>query len=319
MPSSTLDDLLEAYGRVSAANRAVFDRFIQLAGRFDAAGIEVLLLKGADVVPRLYGVHGARPLSDVDLLVHETDLPAIQRLLTDLGFTPQIDGNPAYMSADRRLSLDLSTAIWYLDEHELASLWSRAITRPFFSTRITGLATEDLLIHLIAYAVVHRGHLAAPFAQDLRLLIEKESPDWPTVVSRARRYSLAVPIAHGLDHVHRSHPALGIPDAVFRDLAPGTWRERMLARFLRKAVTTTPLPEVGHLLLWLTQRPGRRWTRLRQTLWPSPTFLSYRYGMDGLAAPVNTRILRLSHLAIAALSLGGRVIRRLATMQESVR
>lgn len=319
MPSSTLDGLLEVYSRVSAANQAALDRFARLAEQLHATGIEHLVLKGADVLSRLYGVQGARPMCDVDLLVHEADLPAIDRLLTGLGFARQIDGNPAYVSPDRRLSLDLTATLWYLDERELTDIWSRAITRPFLGTQITCLATEDLLIHLIAYAVVHRGHLAAPFAQDLRLLIEKEPPDWPTVVSRAGQYGLAVPIAHGLNHVRRSHPAVGIPDAVFRDLAPGTLRERMLAWFLRKTVTTAPLPEVGHLLLGLTQRPGRRWSWLRQTVWPSRTFLSYRYGTDGPAAPVKTRIVRLYHLATAAVSLGGRLLGRLATMQEPVR
>jgi hypothetical protein len=319
MPSSTLDDLCKAYGLVSAANQAALDRFSHVANQFRATGIECLVLKGADVVSRLYGVRGARPMSDVDLLVHEVDLPAIDRLLTALGFARQIDGNPAYLSPDQELSLDLTTTIWYLSRREVAEIWSRAITRPLLGTQIRGLATEDLLIHLVAYAVVHRGHLAAPFAQDLRLLIEKESPDWPTVVSRSRQYGLAIPLSHGLGHVRRSHPAVGIPDTVFRDLAPGTWREHMLAWFLRKAVTTTPLPEVGHLLLCLTQRPGKRSTWLRQTLWPSRTFLSYRYGRNGLCAPVKTRILRLSHLAVAALLLGGRLIGRVTTAQEPVR
>jgi hypothetical protein len=319
MTSSTLDDLCEAYGLVSAANQAALERFAHLATQFHATGIECLVLKGADVVSRLYGVRGARPMSDVDLLVHQGDLPAIDRLLTGLGFARQIDGNPAYVSPDHRLSLDLTTTIWYLDQQEVTDIWSRAITRPLLGTQITGLATEDLLIHLVAYAVVHRGHLAAPFAQDLRLLIEKESPDWPTVVSRSRQYGLAVPLAHGLGHVRRSHPAVGIPDAVFRDLAPGTWRERMLAWLLRKAVTRAPLPEVGHLLLCLTQRPGKRSTWLRQTLWPSRVFLSYRYGLNGLGAPVKTRILRLCHLTGAALLLGGRLIGRLTTTQGPVR
>ena len=42
------------------------------------------------------GVMAVRPMSDVDLLVHDQDLLAIDRILTGAGYRPQIDGNPAY-------------------------------------------------------------------------------------------------------------------------------------------------------------------------------------------------------------------------------
>ena len=81
MPSSTLDDLLEAYTQVSIRNRAILEEFALIAQRFRQQGIACIVLKGADVLSRLYGVRGARPLSDVDLLVHESDLPTIDREL----------------------------------------------------------------------------------------------------------------------------------------------------------------------------------------------------------------------------------------------
>ena len=71
-------------------------------------------------------MRGTRPLSDVDLFVHEQDLPAIHRLLTESGFAQQIDGNPAYYSSRSTLSLDLVSELWYFDEEGLAALWARA-------------------------------------------------------------------------------------------------------------------------------------------------------------------------------------------------
>lgn len=313
MPSSTLDDLLERYSLVSAGNRVVLEQFTLIARQFHQQGIAFLVLKGADLISRLYGVRGSRPISDVDLLVHERDLPAIDRLLAGLGFVQQIDGNPAYASIELGLSLDLVTTLWYLDERGLTEVWSRAIMRPFPPITISCLATDDLLIYLTAYAIVHRGQLSAAFSQDLKLLIEKESPDWSAIITEAKEHGLTVPVYHGLKHVWTIFPSVRIPEAVLFSLAPSNWYEHVLAWFLRTLVTTEPLPEVGHLLLFLTRPRGKKLACLGRMLYPSPVFLSFRYGRAGRDTPWRTRLLRIFDLAVAALTLSGRVFRRLVT------
>lgn len=313
MPCSTLDDLLEAYSTVSTVNRAMLERFTSLAGALQRHGIRFVVLKGADVLSRLYGMRGMRPLADVDLLVDAADLPAIDAFLTGRGFVQQIDGNPSYVSSDLTLSLDLVTSLWYLDEQGLADLWARAITRPFAVSpmTITCLSTEDLLIHLTAYAVIHRGQLSPAFAQDVRLLVDQESPNWTSVVTRALDYDLRVPLHHGLSHVVARFPAAGIPQSVLSQLAPRNRREKALAWLFHKLVTRTPLPDLGHFLLWVTRRRGMRWSWLRCVLFPSRTFLTYRYGNAGLTAPCGTRLQRLGHLTVAGLVLSGRLMLRL--------
>ena len=314
MPSSTLDDLLEAYTRVGVRNRAILDEFALIAQQFHQHEIPFIVLKGADVISRLYGVRGARPLSDVDLLVHESDLPTIDRELRHLGFTQQIDGNPAYTSAEGTLSLDLITTLWYLDQQELDSVWKRAQVRPVDATTISCLDTADLLIYLTAYSVIHRGHLSTSFVHDMKLLIEKEAPDWPVIVARTRQAKLYVPLFHGLSHVMKIFPALPIPDNVLEMLGPTKRHEQMLAWLLRKLVTKEPLPEVGHLLLFLTQPNSNKIGWLKQRLFPSATFLSYRYGPAGQLLPWKTRLTRFYHLTIAALDLIRRVIHRVTTV-----
>ncbi len=313
MPSSTLDDLLEAYTQVSIRNRAILEEFTLIAQRFHEQGIAFIVLKGADVLSRLYGVRGARPLSDVDLLVHESDLPTIDRELRNLGFAQQIDGNPAYASAEGTLSLDLITTLWYLDQQELASVWKRARRRPVDATTISCLDTADLLIYTAAYNVIHRGHLSASFVHDMKLLIEKEAPDWPVIVARTRQAKLHVPLFHGLSHVVKIFPALPIPDSVLAMLGPTKRHERMLAWLLRKLVTTESLPEVGHLLLFLTQPDSNKMVWLKRRLFPSATFLSYRYGPARQILSWKTRLSHCYHLSTAAFDLIRRVLRRLTT------
>lgn len=311
MPSSTLDDLADAYTQVSLINKRLLDEYEIIGLAFQRQGIECILLKGADLLSRLYGVRGARPLSDVDLLVHEQDLPAIDRLLIEIGLTQQIDGNPAYYSSQSTLSLDLVSNLWYLDEEGLAGLWARARARPLGQLTVKQLGSNDLLLYLITYSVVHRGHLSPSFFTDLQLLIEKEPLHWPTLIEEANRRHLKIPLYHGLRQSALSNSAIGIPSTVIQQLAPATMAEQTLEFLFRRLVTTQPIPELGHFLLWITQPPGRRLAWLRLTLFPSSRFLAYRYGDESVTRPVHTTITRWWQLARAANLLIARMLVRL--------
>ncbi|HXC68057.1 MAG TPA: nucleotidyltransferase family protein [Nitrospiraceae bacterium] len=317
MPSSTLVDLADAYIQVSLINKRLLDEYELIGLTFEQAGIDCILLKGADLISRLYEVRGTRPLSDVDLLVHEQDLPAIHRLLLEAGFTQQIDGNPAYLSPQSGLSLDLISKLWYLDEEDLAALWKRARTRQL--GQITGmqLASDDLLLYLIAYSVVHRGYLSHSFFTDLQLLIRKEPLHWPGLVEESIRHHLKIPFYHGLRQLASSNATIDIPSIVIQQLAPKTMAEQALEFLFRRLVTTQPLPELGHFLLWLTQPPGRRLAWLRHTLLPSSLFLAYRYGSDRAKRPRQTTIARWWELAKAGHILLVRIVIRLFADQRA--
>jgi Uncharacterised nucleotidyltransferase len=317
MPSSTLDDLADAYTQVSLVNKRLLDEYELVGQIFQRQGIDSILLKGADLLSRLYGVRGTRPLSDVDLLVHERDLPAIHRLLLEAGFTQQIDGNPAYLSPQSGLSLDLISELWYLDEEGLAALWRRARTRQLGQVTVKQLASDDLLLYLIAYSVVHRGHLSPSFFTDLRLLIEKEPFHWPTLVEGSIRHHLKIPLYHGLRQLALSNATIAIPSTVIQQLAPATIAEQALEFLFRRLVTTRPLPELGHLLLWITQPPGRRLAWLHRTFFPSSRFLSYRYGTEHAKRPKQATITRWWQLARAANLLIARILIRLVLNQTA--
>ncbi len=313
MPSSTLDDLADAYQQVSLINKRLLDEY-EIVGRvFQRQGIDCILLKGADLLSRLYGMRGTRPLSDVDLLVHERDLPAIHRLLLEAGFTQQIDGNPAYLSPRSSLSLDLISKLWYLDEAGLAALWERARIRPLGQLTVKQLASNDLLLYLIAYSVVHRGHLSPSFFTDLRLLIEKEPLHWPTLIEESIRHHLKIPVYHGLRRLASSNPTTEIPSTAIQQLTPATVTEQILAFLFQRLVTTQPIPELGHFLLWITQPPGCRLSWLHRTLFPSSLFLAYRYGSASAQRPRQTTITRWWRLAKAGQLLIVRMLIRVIT------
>src|SRR5207249_3156974 len=107
MKTAELDRYLTDYSRISSWNRIKFEKLGVVLSHMRDEGIDYILLKGADVVPRLYGVLGLRALGDVDMLVHEFELPRLDQVLTQLGYRPRIDGNPAYADRDGILALDI--------------------------------------------------------------------------------------------------------------------------------------------------------------------------------------------------------------------
>ncbi len=307
MPSSTLEDLAESYGRVSAANQRTLDRFLDIGTQLRSAGIDFLVLKGADLVTRVYGMMGTRPMVDVDLLIRGRDLDAVDRLLTTAGYRQEIDGNPAYRSPDGALLLDITTGLWYLRPDEFDAPWRRAVPRTLNGLRVLVMGTEDLILYLSAYAVLHRGSCSRVFLKDLHLLLQKESVDWARVVRTARQYHLTIPLFHALSSVRAGQVGLTALDRVLAELAPRTMLERGFLFILRRLVTDPPLEEIGHVLMLLTQRSAPTTTWLAQRLLPSRAFLAYRYGASAARRPIRTRLTRLVQLLSKAGILLGRI------------
>ena len=179
------------------------------------------------------------------------------------------------------------------------------------------MASDDLWLYLIAYSVVHRGHLSPSFFTDLRLLIEKEPPHWPTLVEGSIRHHLKIPLYHGLRQLALSNATIAIPPTVIQQLAPAAIAEQALEFLFRRLVTTQPLPELEHLLLWITQPPGRRLAWLHRTFFPSSRFLVYRYGSDSVKRPRQTTITRWWQLARAGNRLIARMLPRLILGQTA--
>lgn len=313
MSVSSPDKLVEAYSQVGSANRRSLDALAVVLAQFRARGIACILLKGADLLSRLYGVWGLRPMVDADLLVRERDLPAIDRVLRELSYRPQIDGNPAYHNPDSALALDLVTEIWYQDDQE--GIWRRAVQHNLGDLPVLGMGADDLLIFLTAYAVLYRGHFSPVFHHDLALLTRKEPLNWDFILGEADRRHLKVPLFHGLSYAI-GHGATSIPPTALARLAPAGAREKLLAFLLRRLVREQPVEGMGHFLLLITRPRGKKWRWLRQAFYPSTEFLKYRYGEHGEARPIRTRLCRALCLAAQALRLSAHVAYLLATRRS---
>jgi hypothetical protein len=306
MKTAELERYLLAYSRIGSGNKIKFEKLRAVLDQMQKGGVDCILLKGADLIPRLYGVLGLRAMVDVDLLVHEGDLRAIDRILRGLGYRSQIDGNPAYVDPNDTLALDIITKVWYVDEQDV--IWQRALQRDFEGISVKGMGGNDLLIYLTAYSVIHRGYFSAVFPQDIALLLEREKVDWAFIVEEASRRHLRIPLYHGLSYVSRC-ARVPIPDHILRRLAPSRPTEKLLHLLLGKLVREKSIPGLGHLLLFITQPGLKKWRWLRDAFFPSPAFLTYRYGNRWNTHPLLTRLRRPFSLLFQAVRLFTRIVR----------
>lgn len=310
--SASGERFFEVYAATARINSERLRELDAILRVFESSGIEVLLLKGADLLGRAYGgVLGLRPMVDVDLLVHREDLLPIERLLGAGGFRSCVDGNPAYVSPTGVLLLDLVTELWY--RRDIESIWKRSVPRCVFGRLRPALHPEDSLIHLVAYQTIHRGRLSPQMALDVAAFLDVEGGliDWHRVVQEVTAWGLSLPLYHGLSYA-RDTGGAKVPSWVLDDLRPAASR-RGIARLYRRLLEEREIPQLGHLLLVIS-RPG--WGNKLQAVWkvffPSREFLQFRYGTRTRWSCFGIRLIRPAHLVFRGGLLVWRMVRRLA-------
>ncbi|MCB9077508.1 MAG: nucleotidyltransferase family protein [Anaerolineaceae bacterium] len=137
-----------------------------ILSHFQAAGIHVLVVKGAALAHIIYPEPGLRPMRDIDLLVKQADARRAQQLLAELGFDAPLPENDAL--PDKHLlaatlkteGLSISVEIHHnlFSAANTASLAIETLTDEPLAFEINGvlahtLSYEAMLWHLCRHAV----------------------------------------------------------------------------------------------------------------------------------------------------------------------
>lgn len=286
---------IETYATIAQLNRQRLRELDRILAEFELSGIEVLPLKGADLLGRAYGgALGIRPMADVDLLFHREDFRHIERIVEANGFRPRVSGNPCYVSAGKLLILDMISDIWYLEDSD--AVWKRSAPRRVAGRLRRAMHPEDALIYLVAYETIHRGRLGPQMAEDVAALLEAEGEfiDWQNVVREATACGLGLPLDHGLSYA-REKAGATIPAWVLDALRPAS--QPGLSSLYQRLVQERAIPELGYFLL-VFSRPGWRnkLQALRESFFPSRDFLTLRYGARSRWGRFWIRLVRPPHL-----------------------
>ena len=210
VPAPVAEVLRSAYTETAARGMRLGAELERLLVALSGADVDVMLLKGAALVPDYYDDPGLRPMADLDLLVHEADLERADGILRDLGLREP----PGYESATYRqhvrshghhwpplVSLDGVVAVELhrrlgprdsLLDFEVDRLWARAQPVTRGAATCWAPSPADLLMHSCLHFLGHhscKSYGALGQLADVALLVERggHAIDWDGVVVEARR------------------------------------------------------------------------------------------------------------------------------------
>lgn len=209
--------------RVAEALHAVLDAFRN-------AGIDVLCLKGLAVGVLAYGEPALRKPGDLDLLIRRADFPAARRVLTALGYRPDVaaadaaehlDEHHGYAFRGPQTDVDLHWNLAHLFQRvptDFDALHARRLSVKVGRGPIPTLAREDHLLQLATHAVTHRWSALYLVADVAGLLRATDAMDWALVTRNAEAARSRRAIALGVFLAARLYGA-PVPEALAGDVA----------------------------------------------------------------------------------------------------
>jgi hypothetical protein len=247
VPAEVLDHLRDIYMRIAASGMKQLAEFKRVAEAFAETGVQVIVLKGAALVETLYGDMGLRPISDVDLIIQETDWPKVCKVMKSLehhpvgkDFAPLPPKLTRYdvqthvqcvspMQTCIEFQFDLFTmGIGMLD---MEGVWERSREAVISGKEVRVPAPEDQLLHLLVHANRHGCSRLKWLVDIAEYLRHGEEIDWKLLEAIARREKVDTVIYMTIKHIERLLGTELVPGAILERLKPRSF-QRFVWNFL---------------------------------------------------------------------------------------
>jgi hypothetical protein len=250
------------------------------------AGVEVILLKGADIRHRLYDDPACRHMEDLDVLISPADLERARTALAQHGYTlipRDLDLRPGFGAQFGWVAGyrppeggSLFTDVhWEIREAgtyyrlPYGPLRARATVRDLDGAAALVLAPEHVVMHLCLHTFDELENAPLLKLSDLERALQRFPLDWDLFLEDTARFRLQAPMLWIFREMARWRPGL-VPDAVLQKLGahrPG-WAERFIIRRQANAKLVSAV-----MALW-EHLPARAWPAfVLAKIWPSREFL----------------------------------------------
>ncbi len=190
-----------ALQQASLENLIKLSEFQKFNSLFEAHNIPVIPLKGIALTQLIYQESSVRRMGDIDILIKETDLKKIKKLITEMGFKLK-EGSSRWQTA---LSRPLFGRADYIKEGEVIDVqwrprfffggkliewntdraWQNAFHFSFFEKNVFQLSSLDNIQYLLFQICgdFEEGHLLWIQLLDTALMIKKSGVRWDGVLS----------------------------------------------------------------------------------------------------------------------------------------
>lgn len=250
-----------------------------------AAGVRPVMLKGIDLLTRIYHRHDERTLDDVDLLVMKEELrPALEAFERAGWIVPGEPKRTHYIRSSHHLPLTSPGPVtvefemhWNLAQQMRFSVDEQGIRARARAALIGGVEVlrmddHDLVAHLLLHHFTHYFDRRLKWAIDMKFVTEQPDFSWNVVLERVREWGATACCAASLLHLKQLFPQW-IPDRVLDDLPLSGWRRALLAplssshpldlfrgtrgRWTQLYIATALIERPAFLPRWLTHRMTR--------------------------------------------------------------
>ena len=287
--------LRESYRATAVQNMVLLHELSGCLDRLAAAGVAAIVLKGAALAEPVYGSVALRPMQDLDILIHRSDLPRARAVVEDLGFRPlRLEthagalaehenelafGKPGRVPVGLDVHWSLLDSPFYQRELAMGWFWDSARVQALGECTAPTLGPEALLLHLCTHLMLHHQGAGLLWWNDIAevLRVEGHLIDWNEVVARSRAYQLLLPMREVLTRLTADWSA-AVPAETLRSFAAARPSPSETDRFSRLVGEAT----VGERF-WTDLRGMASWRQrfrfARTNLLPSAAYMRDRYGI----------------------------------------
>jgi hypothetical protein len=262
--------------------------------RLKAAGVDVLVLKGAGLAVTAYRTIALRPMVDVDIMARREQVPALLNALVAAGYQQDLEPRPgAAIEFENELSLrkaglepvrldihwSLFDSLYYQTKLSLDWYWDSARTGTWQGFAIPVPGPEAQLIHLCGHIAMHHAHYPSLlWLNDLVEVLWTYCGEirWDLLLEKAAEMNLVLPLRTYMAQVADWGAPIPLDAlAQLQTLAVSPVEERAFrlhAGKLERSLASRILPDLVEL------PAGRRQLRfIRAKLIPSPAYMRDRY------------------------------------------
>jgi Uncharacterised nucleotidyltransferase len=240
-----LDSIVrQAAARDLAAARDV-SRVFESAG---AAGLDLLVLKGAALACTHYAQSHLRPRNDIDLFVRQVDLARAEAVLSALGFARATEADAELWTGQRHYAKTAPGGTSHVDLHwrvvnpqafanvlGFDEAWPRSVSVPALGPFVRTLSPSDSLLLACLHRVAHhQDRIDLLWLWDIHLIASSLSArEWDQFVGTATSSRTQTFCARGLSLAGERFGTV-VPEAL--RLASGTAADGPGAAFLREGL-----------------------------------------------------------------------------------
>lgn len=315
-PASLVTRLRSERMRSLLHGKAYADELGHVLSAFSSHGIPVIVLKGWALIHSLYaGDVSQRRFSDVDILVHPSDVDAGEALLKEIGYAlPADEPHPGYhkryacnlaFTSTRELApvpgrvrIEMHWALlhvpYFRKNIDIEGLFARSA--PLTISGVPGyeLSPADTIIHLAAHQYIQHGAEEC-LARDYELLAwmnkHQDQLDWPLLVQRANSWRVGIALQQAVERLNALWPG-HLSDDILRAVRSMeiSRRDRWMYRIEAMHIDLLRVIEI-----FLSLPNARKLRYLWETAFPGRDFLQQRYGSPPLKIWPLLHVVRLKN------------------------